>query len=364
MHAYLVFSLLSIFALIFNKYLFVALVVVGISCFLFLLPSTGLDYYYYRQAFENAYLVQEFPWFKTDSIITAEPFYLWYNSFLGVVFPFGFPFFLVVNFLICFLLSYLAIRRVPKVDFGLFWAAILPVVVPTIFYFSPRSSVSFFLLLLSFFLVLQSRFKTAAIFMGGAFLVHSQYILVSAFIVLLNFFYPIVERSNGLSKKIYSASLIICLAVALKMIGLLLTHIEFILSLLPSANIAISKLRYFEGSSSGLRITAVLSVIVYPAMILLIGIQKQKGKLVYFESKGVDDRAQYFILMIIFFGAVINVVFFGDPHLAGRLSRFSDYLGLGVVMPMFFKLYFDRSLAVIFLWFLCFLGPILYPTVY
>ncbi|MFZ1324644.1 MAG: hypothetical protein WAT67_01230, partial [Candidatus Contendobacter sp.] len=67
---------------------------------------------------------------------------------------------------------------------------------------------------------------------------------------------------------------------------------------------------------------------------------------------------------IIIFGALLNIIFFNTPHVAGRLSRFSDYLGIGLVVPSYFIYFYGRNSAILVLFLFALMAPILYPTLY
>lgn len=334
------------------------------SVFLFILPSTGYDYDYYKQAFDNAYLISSYPWFSTDSIITAEPFYIWYTAVVSVLTPLPFQGFLVLNFVFCGLLSFFSFRKLRVVSLDLFWVSFLPVVFPTLFYFSPRSSISFFLVLLGFMLLVRRKLLLALPFFFLGISIHSQYILITVFMVVAYLFYDYSYKFDDSIRKKLGLALIFMAGLSLLGVQQLMGVLSSVLGVLPSAEVAVSKLHYLESTRSGYRLTAILSIIIYPAMMYLIVIRKKKCFFSFIENKKWDETFVHMLVLVVIFGAMINLVFIGESHLAGRLSRFSDYIGMGVILPSFLVIYLGRLAAVFILWALVWLAPLMYSTVY
>ena len=339
------------------------IVICGMS-FLLVLPSTGLDYDYYKQAFDNAYYVSTFPWFYTDSTLTAEPLYIWYTSMVSVLTPFSFQAFLVLNFLLCVSFSMFAYRKVRYLKIDLFWLSFLPVIFPTLFYFSPRSSVSFFLVLLGFFLLCRRRLLFSLLFIAIGVSLHSQYILVSVFFIAA---YLTYIYSQGLEEKLrrrVGVFLIFSAGACLVGVHALMGVLSSVLGVLPSSEVALSKLHYLESSRSGYRVTSVLSILVYPAVFYLMKKEKSKKGIVFLDDSDADRLFVHMLGLVVLFGAMINIVFIDQSHLAGRLSRFSDYVGMGIILPAFLVMYLRRELCVLVLWGMVLVAPFIYSTVY
>ncbi len=336
--------------------------IVVFPVFLYFLPSTGYDYDYYERAYDLSYTVPEAPFIKTKGIITAEPFYILYQGLISVFTPFNFQGFLVVNFILCLLLIGRFFVKIAKIDKCLMLVYMAPVVAPTIFYFSPRSSISFSLMVfaLSFLVERKLLMYVAFSFLGA--MLHSQFLLsaayfFAAYFVVVTFF----KRSYRMT--VFSIFILaVITGMAVKLAPSMMGALSSVLSFLPSAEVAQSKLHYFNDGNSGIRITSILSIVVYPFFALLLS--KVRGKYTYTRNKADNDIFCLMILSVAFLGCAVNVAYFGSPHLAGRLSRFSDYLGLIVIMPMFFMHYFNRYFSAAVGGGLVLLSPILYSAVY
>src|SRR5690606_7318429 len=233
-----------------------------------------------------------------------------------------------------------------------------------IFYFSPRSSISFFLVLAGVFLLARERYLFSAVFLVLGMLIHSQFILFVFFIVSSYFVFRCTRNMAASSRRKAGVFVLILMALMLLMIDLVMTYIVGFLGALPSADVAVSKLHYLEGSRAGVRITAIMSIVIYPICFWVLSYFKMKTGYRFVSNGDHDESFMYLLMMTVLFGCVINLVYFGTPHLAGRLSRFSDYLSMGVVVPTFLLLSAGRKLTVFALLFLCVIAPFIYPTVY
>lgn len=338
--------------------------VIGVATFLLILPDNGLDYSKYEATFYSGRSIDNFPFFKSDRLIDSEPLYLWYSALMSVLLKKSFTLFLSLNFIISVAISYLALKRFNINYFYLFWLFLLPIIVPTLFYFSPRSSISFILVLIGFISLINNKYILSLSLLFAAITFHSQYILISLMFVIT---YVVLNYMVGFnlekSKKII---LIITslLTVFLVLINNFLDVITSILIFLPSADIAMAKLSYFENSRDGFRITSVLSLIVYPMFTLKILNKFKNGEFSITGKRTIDNKILIMFFAIICFGAAINISFFTDPHLAGRLSRISDYLGMGLIVPFFLlSIYEGKFSMTIFLLYVI-LAPFLYPTLY
>ena len=70
------------------------------------------------------------------------------------------------------------------------------------------------------------------------------------------------------------------------------------------------------------------------------------------------------MLAIILYGAAINIAYFDSALAAGRLSRFSDYLGICLLVPMYFKTCIGYKFEYFVLTLITVLAPVLYAAVY
>ncbi len=291
--------------------------------------------------------------------------YIWYTSLISVVTKLNFPFFLALNFLLCsFIISY-SLKKVAGFNITIrssFYLYITPVIIPTIFYFSPRSSISFCFILLGF-LTLSIRRKLSlgvlSLFVGFSF--HSQYILVSLYILTLYLLSCYLRNLTKLTILRVNLIAAFFLLLFLLVLPYLQEIINSLFSFLPSASIALSKLHYIaeeNESSGGFRVTAILSILVYPLLALAI-LNKYKEK-----NPIIDNTFLFCMLGIVFFGAVVNIAFIGEPHVAGRLSRFSDYFSMGFLIPYSFYTYNKIFLGKIVALLLCLVAPLIFKTLY
>lgn len=355
----------------FNKrwmyWLFILLGVV----FLIESSSTLSDYEAYKDAYDNAYVTNSYPWFTSQTYLDAEPLFMAYIAFWKVSTGLPFSYFLAINFALCVGLCSFFLRKTPAEVKYDWWLMFMPVIFPTLFYWSPRSSISFIFLFGSFILFCKKKYIWALPLLIFSFLMHSQFLLFAFLLLLL----AVVMRRKrsariggyGLWWMISSVALFI----ALRYMPIFADRMASWLSFLPSASIISSKMVYFEeleGASSGFRLTAFLSIFLYPLLCFYL-LQRKKvlgEKLNLLFSDEIRDS--YFINLlfsIVLYGAVINLAFWGNPHVAGRLSRFSDYVGMGLLIPLFMHTYFQNRLSLsILLTFFCIVAPFLYPTLY
>tara|TARA_B110000879_G_scaffold176950_1_gene231211 strand:- start:402 stop:1547 length:1146 start_codon:yes stop_codon:yes gene_type:complete len=373
MEYFYVFTLISVLFFFINKKRAVFFIIIGCVFFLYFLPSIdyfGNDYSGYYKTYINAFKIEQFPWVVTSAQIDSEPLYLWYSSLVSAYSNFGFSFYMVFNFVLCVVISVFMLRSF-KVHYKyFFWIMILPVIFPTIFYFLLRSSLSYFLVALGFFSLLNSNKKKAIffalLFSFLGFNLHSQYILIT----LLFLGVYIVLRFETLAD--YHKNLKIITTSALALIFILLSTRSFtneiasFLSFLPSSDVISVKIGHLIGKDErGLRLTALLSVVIYPVMAFQVVKKTYKSHVLYFLNNKLKER-KFLLLMlaIILYGAAINIAYFDSALAAGRLSRFSDYLGICLLMPMYFKTCIGYKTEYLALLIITVLAPILYAAVY
>jgi len=353
--------MLTTVVFLFNKKASLVMVFIGASYFLYTLPTTGWDYDVYKITYENSYFTTSFPFFKTITRLTSEPFYLWYNSLIGVIIGQDFVYFLVINFIISAIVAHYTFKPFYKIYKYYFWIMIFPVIFPIIFYFSPRSSLSFFLVLFGFLLLITDRRKKSFLLFFIAINLHSQYLLIIALILITYYSFRTIQTQR---KQKYFNTIIIyslILYVFLFTLNSLTSVIGAIASFLPAEELIMVKLGYFEKAERGIRITSILSVLVYPIFAFLMA---NKDTSVFLTNKKHDELLKYLILAIMAYGAVINIAFIDMPHVIGRLSRFSDYVGMTILIPTYFRLYFKRAVLNIVILLFALLSPILFPTIY
>tara|TARA_B110000967_G_scaffold174184_1_gene186220 strand:+ start:311 stop:1456 length:1146 start_codon:yes stop_codon:yes gene_type:complete len=373
MEYFYIFTLISVLAFFTNKKRAVFFIIIGCAFFLYYLPSIGYfgpDYLGYQTTYINAFKIEVFPWVNTAAQIDSEPFYLWYSSFFSAYTGLSFSFYLIFNFLLCVFISVFMLRSF-KVDYKyFFWIMILPVIFPTIFYFLLRSSLSYFLVTLGFFSLLNPN-KKKAIFFAILFSfmginLHSQYILMT-FLFLGTFtvlsFETLADYYRDLKIITISAFALIFVLITLRSYT---SEIASLLSFLPSSDVISVKIVHLTGEDErGLRLTALLSIFIYPVMAFKVVIKTYKSQTSFFLNDKLKER-KFLLLMlaIILYGAAINVAYFDSALAAGRLSRFSDYLGICLLMPMYFKTCIGYKTEYLALVIITVLAPILYAAVY
>ena len=372
MQYFYIFSLfVTILAIFFLNRALLLFIFLGCIAALIFLPGNTHDYVYYQQANEAAYFTSAFPWFETSASITAEPLYLWYSSMAGVIFPFGFEFFLALNFVVCFLLLQRLSKSINPQAIYLFWIASMPVVFPTIFYFSPRSSLSFFVILLAVLLLSQSRSLinvkviTAVLLLIAGLSLHSQYILIAIFVC---FFYIVSFFLANKSLKVKKFYMILFALISVGLvfsIGSVINQIEVLFSNAGASNVAVSKLRLLRESQGGTRLTSILSIVIFPCLgAYLLSASSRNAKTIFFKARTHDKMFVTLICYLTFVGLAVNLAFLDAPHVAGRLSRFTDYIGMLIIAPAALSLLIGRRLAIFFLLIFAAISPLIYPTLY
>lgn len=366
------YSIITTLIFFLDKKTAVLCILFGGIYFLLNLPPTGLDYDIYKAAYETAYRIDEFPWFAYNVYLDAEPFYKTYSCSISVFTNLSFQQFLAFNFSLCFFLTLYSLSRIKQNTFYYFWIMSFPVIFPTLFYFSPRSSISYILILNGVFLFVdyfkfysKKTFILSFVFLFTGITIHSQYILL---ILLLTFtFFGLIKyRNKPIS---YHKRVVIIISFFLffgvKSVNFFIEYIKYFFSFLPSADMATGKLSYLDRNYSDLRLTSLLSIFVYPlcANYLLNGYNKSKT-LLFFDNHKKELNFLVLIFALSVFGASINLSFFNSPHIAGRLSRLSDYLGFAFLIPMYFKLKFEDRFEDVILLILVVFAPLIYPSLY
>ena len=343
----------------------------GVACiiiiclFLIYLPDNGSDYGEYRATYEAAYFTTEFPWLKTYSVITSEPFFLFYGAFIRVVIGFDYPGFLALNFLICGAIFWYAIKDVlmrAKYD-TLFFA--VPVIVPTMFYWSPRSSLAFCLIVLVFRLLVRRRLLLALAAGALAIFTHSQ--IIPVFVYLLLFYFVLHNYNSGRALRLLKRMIVLVLPVLLAFFALapqITSAFAWMFSVLGLSPVAVAKLHYLTSVESGVRITSILPIVVYPMLYYLTFRNYPRRAPVMHSNPELNFRYIAFLGALVLFGLAINLAFFQTPHLSGRLSRVPDYLNFMFLLPLALTFLCNRIVTYGVLIVFSFITPVLYSTLY
>ena len=183
----------------------------------------------------------------------------------------------------------------------------------------------------------------------------SIYILI---LYILSFKIDIYSKSAILLVNIILAA---ALFIFLYFIGFFETIIASLFSFLPSASIAVAKLHYISGedsASGSFRMTSILSILIYPIILLFI------LKKIDLQKSVINKSIIFGITGIVFFGTAVNLAFLNDAHVAGRLARFSDYFCMGFLIP--YTLYINSQYFLIkfIALLMCILAPFLFSTLY
>ena len=362
------FTVLISFLFIINKKIAYYAMVIGCVGFLLTFPTNELDYDTYKDAYDNSVLTSEFPWLYSETILTSERGYIYYQAFFGVFLPFGFPSFLAINFLICLAISFFIFKNFADINkFYSFWVFSLPVIFPTIFYFSPRSTISYFLVFFGISLFLNKKsfyFGLLMIYFG--FSIHSQFILMSFFIVLTYFL--LNNDLNSRNKNIKIICIIsFCIFVLTFFMSMFSSYVSEILSFTTDSEYAQLKFSSFqENKSTGFRLTSILSVFIYPIMIFKLEKKYNMSTTLtlFFKNKKNDVFFLYLLFASIFYGCAINLGYYNTPHMAGRLARLSDYIGMGLIIPAYINSFYGKYTSYIILLLIVLLAPLIYSTLY
>jgi hypothetical protein len=354
-----------------NKRFAAALSIIGCCFFLYYWPTIGHfgpDYLGYVDVFENAYYNSSYPYYQSKTRADVEILYEVLNSWFNLRVSNDFRFFLIFNYLLSMFLIYMGLRKFKPFYFYCFTVMLLPVIFPTIFYYLLRSSLSFSCCFLGLCLLTRKKHWFGLLFLYLGFNLHTQYLLISL-LIIFTYVYFFIYKKEHIDLKFYKdrilffgLSLTILLIISRYFTGVT----ESLLSFLPSSDLAQGKLGYLsDEKESGFRITSILSIIVYPIISYRILVDKFKTNKTFFVENNKIDTVLVVILYAIFvYGASINISFITDAHVAGRLSRFSDYTGLSLLFYTFLNNFYTKEIERIIIFILFVIVPVLYPAVY
>jgi hypothetical protein len=366
------FNTISIYLLMYfnRKVLLFLWILFSVSVILYLLPTTGDDYIYYKGDYDSSYLNDIFPYLHSSYPLDAEPFYKFYTSFIKITTSLPFNGFLALNFIICSLLLFNILRHIFKIDsIIIFFLFSLLTIIPTIYYFSPRSSISFIFAVYAFIFYIKDKTKYGVLFSFITIGFHSQFIPILLILFIGNQYNKfILQRVNNKTKYILLFSFIIAfiLILLLKFPLVLYGIMSGLISSLPSAGMIEGKLRYFEMDSGGIRLTSLLSIFIFPFLFFIAIKYKYFDKL--FKNNLYLTYKNNFILFLglsLLFSLIVNIIFWNFSHIASRISRFSDYISLLILVPTILLSVKNKYLFLpILLCSLSILVIFVYPTLY
>lgn len=325
------------------------------------------DYENYLQVFENAFRVEGWPYYKTITVASVEELYVTFNGFVKFNIADDFVTFMMVNAALCLLLYYLLVRKMLVHHRAVSFVMLLPVIYPTINYFLLRSSLPFFLGLLGLAYLANKKWWPAVVLFVIGFNIHNQYIL-SFFLTVVAFFYlkrGIAREDFKTVNRVLLISAVI-LAVLLGFANVFQDLIAQVFSVLPNSNLTSTKINYLETERQSYRYTAVLSIGVFPYFCYKILKHKLNYRewRVFYQDNNKDLMFVYLLFALSLAGAAINIGFIDNSHVAGRLSRFSDYVLTLFILHTYFKLYTPRGTYKLIILFIVLISPLIYPAVY
>lgn len=325
------------------------------------------DYENYLQVFTNAFKVQGWPFYKTVTVASVEELYVTFNGFVKFNISYDFVDFMLVQAAICLLLFYVTIHKMIDHHKAVSFVMLLPVIYPTVNYFLLRSALPFFLGLLALVYLAKRQWFPAVLLLGIGFNIHNQYIL-QFFLVVMAFFYIKKGIDNHKTKTVNRVLLssAIVLSVILAFANVFEPILAELLSFLPNARLTSTKLNYLDIKEQSFRITAFLSIGVFPYFtykILKLKLNNPSMHL-FFEEKDKDLLFVYLLFALSLTGAAINLGFIDNSHVAGRLSRFSDYICTLFIIHTYLRLHFSEYLYRLIIFFIILISPLIYPAVY
>lgn len=325
------------------------------------------DYYNYLQIFQNSVRIDDWPYYSSITMVSAEELYLAYSSLIRLEFTSSFRNFILINGLISLLFYYFTVNKMISINKTLSFLLLLPVIYPTINYFLIRSSLPFFIGLLALVLLADRKWIIASLLFFLAINFHNQYIL-NYFLIIVAFFF--IKKGIDRNEFKMLNRLLVFSAAVLTVILFFINNFQDlvvqIFSFLPNAGLTSTKISYLELENQGYRYTSVLSILLYPYFSYKTLEYKLKFKDVslFFKEKDKDLLFVYFIFALSLTGAAVNIAFIDNSHLAGRLSRFSDYTCTLFLLHTYLRLYIKGKLYKAIIVFIILISPIIYPAVY
>lgn len=316
-----------------------ALIVFGI--FLLNATTTGNDYDLYKIGYENVTFFDEPPFIATNEL-DSEPIYLLYMA-LGRLVTDEFNVFLTICFVVWIWLNKVAFSKlgVEKADLRYILLCALPVVIPVVAYWSPRSAISLPLVILTHYFLQKNRVATGVLFGVLAGLFHSQYIPFVLMLILT------VVISRYLRWTVIKGAIVFSILV----VGLLRfggDAISFLFDVRDGSifSLAFGKLHYFvdPNKTGAIRYSGLLIILMDIAYLLYFRRYAQRS--INTNQKGSNLAGALQLLGIAaVFSIVVNILFIHDAHVAGRVARFADYFVMCVGIPVVLRLVASKRIA-------------------
>lgn len=316
-----------------------ALIVFGI--FLLNATTTGNDYDLYKIGFENVTFFDEPPFIATNEL-DSEPIYLLYMA-LGKLISDEFNVFLTICFIVWVGLNKVALSKlgIEKSDLRYILLSALPVVIPVVAYWSPRSAISLPLVILTYYFLQKNRAATGILFGVLAGLFHSQYIPFVLMLILT------VVISRYLRWSVIEGAIVFSILV----IGLLRfggDAISFLFDVRDGSifSLAFGKLHYFvdPNKTGAIRYSGLLIILMDISYLLYFRRYAQRCIETNHKRSNLGGVFQLLGIAAVF-SIVTNILFIHDAHVAGRVARFADYFVMCVGVPIILRLVASKQLS-------------------
>jgi hypothetical protein len=327
------------------------------AVFLIFSPDTGEDYSFYKEGYEGITFSDTFPFvFGVDSV-TVDQGFLWYMGIFKLFFD-SYSVFLSINFILfMYMMNYVLDRHYAfnKTDVRNLLYLAFPVIIPVVFYWSPRSGPSLLAMILLASTLLSRHFLYSMALAFFAIIVHSQY--VPNVFGLFTFYIFIGKNMRKTFLLAFGSSLVV-------MFPLIYSDFAFALASLADGSlklifmVAMDKLHYFvDGSVDGHFRYSFLLLLILEFFIMYFLLQD--------VNRLVQDKLIYLLTFSVAFSLVVNLLFWDSAHLAGRIARFSDWILATVGVGYWAKKVHSQFMGAILVNFVGVLSIIVYfPSVY
>lgn len=317
------------------------LALIAFGIFLLNATTTGNDYDLYKIGYENVTFFDEPPYIATNQL-DSEPIYLLYMA-LGRLISDEFNVFLTFCFIVWIWLNKVALGRlgIEKADLRYILLCALPVVIPVVAYWSPRSAISLPLLMLAYYFLNKNRGALGVLFGVLAGLFHSQYIPFALTLILT------IVISRYFRRSVIEGAIVFSILV----VGLLRFGGDTISLLFDGRDgsifsLAFGKLHYFvdPNQTGAIRFSGLLIILMDLAYLLYFRRYAQRSIDSNQQGSNLDSVLQLIGIAAVF-SIVTNILFINDAHVAGRVARFADYFVMCVGMPVVLRLVASKKLS-------------------